>query len=1012
MFRNKSDLVYSRLLKRLFLIVFLLSLFVPQATVSATAAGWSLSFDGNNDYVLIDETGIVMGGTGWKDSMSFSLWVKPIGTGFCTANDAAACDSIFGDRPRWWGLSHGVVDGQPRLWAWNYDGNYDKIGIPYTENEWVHIAWVHSGGTLSAYKNGVLIGSVPSGTTNQPSTGAQPKMQIGAIINNAERNWSFHGEIDELRIFALGLTQGQIQSTLFTELTGSETGLRAYYKMSDGSGTVLTDDSINSFSGTLLDGGGIVAPDGNPPLWVTSNAFDKPLASDLSLSLNEDTPTGVTLIGQGVPGSTLTYTTSDPPHGTISGTGPNKTYTPDSNYFGSDSFTYQVWDGPNASSPATVSITVNAVNDAPVVNNQSISTNEDENKLITLTGSDVEGQTITYTVLSQPSHGSLSGTPPSLTYIPTPNYFGSDSFTFKGNDGQADSNIGTISITVNSVNDVPVADNKIINTPMNTSVPITLSGSDVENSPLTYTVTSSPTHGSLSGSVPNLTFNPTPGYSGSDSFTYTVTDPQLATSLPATVTINITSGNQAPIADNQSVTTDEDVNKSITLTGSDPEMQSITFLIVSQPTHGLLTGTPPNVIYDPDLNYFGPDSFTFKINDGVVDSNIATVSITVNPQNDAPTANSFSIQTEVNTSVSAPLSGSDVDNDPLTFTVVSSPLHGSLSGTAPSLVYTPATDYSGSDSFTYRSNDGLLNSALATVTISVSSGNLPPIAEPQDIVLNEDTTIPITLIASDPEGAPLTYSFLHPTTNGSLLGTAPNMTYDPYDNYFGTDYFIFRVSDGVQWSQAATVNITVNPINDAPRATAQSVQTPKNVYLDIQLTGSDVDGDPLSFSIHTFPQNGSLGTINPLTNIVRYTPNSNYFGPDFFRFNASDGTLTSASPASVSITVTNDVVNLPPIATDDEYIAFRNTTLTIVAPGVITNDSDPNGDPLTANVVSGISGLILNSNGSFTYNPPINTVGDVSFTYHISDGTNQSNVATVTIHIIIPNKVYLPFIKK
>ena len=1011
MFRNKSDLKYSRLLKRLFLIVFLFSLFLPKANVNADA-GFALSFDGNNDYVLINETGIVMGGTAWKDSMSFSLWVKPIGSGFCTAFDVAQCDSIFGDRPRWWGLSHGVVDGQARLWAWNYDGNYDKIGIPYTENEWVHVAWVHSGGTLSAYKNGVLIGSVPSGTTNQPSTGAQPKMQIGAVINNVDRNWSFHGEIDELRIFAAGLTQNQIQSTLFTELVGNEPGLRAYYKMSDGSGVVLTDNSTNAFNGTLLDGGGIVAPDGNPPLWVTSTAFDKPLASDLSVSINEDIPTGITLIGQGVPGATLTYTTSDPPHGSLTGTAPNLTYTPDLNYFGSDSFTYQVWDGPNASSPATVSITITAVNDAPVANNQSPTTNEDENKSITLTGTDAEGQTITFTVLTQPAHGSLSGTPPALTYSPASNYFGSDSFTFKGNDGQADSNIATISITINSVNDVPVADNKIINTTINTSVPVTLTGSDVENSPLTFAITSSPSHGSLSGIAPNLTFTPTTGYSGPDSFTYTVSDPQLATSLPATVTINITSGNQAPVANDQSVTTDEDVNKSITLTGSDPEMQSITYSIVAQPLHGIVTGTPPLVTYDPDFNYFGADSFTFKVNDGAVDSNIATVSITVNPQNDAPVANSFSLQTQVNTSVSAPLSGSDIDNNPLTFTVVSPPQHGSLSGSSPSLVYTPTTGYSGSDSFTYQAFDGTVNSNLATVSITISSGNLPPIAEPQDVFLDEDSTIPIILVASDPEGAPLIYSFLHPTTSGSLLGTAPNMTYDPNENYYGTDYFIFRVSDGVQWSEPATVNITVNAINDAPRATAQSVETPKNVYLDIQLTGSDVDGDPLSFSIHTAPQNGSLGLINPSTNIVRYTPNTNYVGPDFFRFLASDGTLTSASPASVSITVRDEVVNLPPIATNDDYIAYRNTPLIVSVPGVLSNDSDPNGDSLTVELVNGLTGLVLNPNGSFTYSPPLNFTGDTSFTYRVYDGAMFSNVATVTIHVVVPNKVFLPFIKK
>jgi len=215
-----------------------------------------------------------MGGTSWQDTMSFSLWVKPVGSGSCDYNSAAHCDSILGDRPRWWGVSHGTLDGLDRLWVWNYDGNYDKIGIPYTSGQWIHIAVVHSGGTLSAYKNGVLVDSVSSGTTMQPNTGASPRIQAGGVINNINRNWSFHGEIDELRLYATELTQTEIQATMFSELTGTETGLRAYYKMSDGAGTLVTDDSINDFNIYLFDGGGIVPANGSYPLWVTSGAFN------------------------------------------------------------------------------------------------------------------------------------------------------------------------------------------------------------------------------------------------------------------------------------------------------------------------------------------------------------------------------------------------------------------------------------------------------------------------------------------------------------------------------------------------------------------------------------------------------------------------------------------------------------------------------------------------------------------------------------------------------------------
>jgi len=901
MFQNQTIQKLNRAPKQLLFLFLLLSLVIPKASVSANA-GNSLYFDGNTDYVYVGETRTVMGGTSWMNTMSFSLWVKPMGMGYCTVSDVAQCDSIIGDRPRWWGLSHGTVAGLNRLWVWNYDGNYDRIGISYTDGEWVHIAWVHANGTLKAYKNGELVGSVASGTTSQPSTGAFPKLQIGAAINNAARNWSFHGEIDEIRIYNSELFQSDIQATLFSELSGSEAGLRAYYKMSNGSGLVLSDDSINSFDGQFKDGIPNVT-DGTFPLWAISNAFAKPLARDISLSTNEDTPVEMTLLGQGEPGSTLTYTATNPINGSISILGSNLTYTPAINFLGVESFTYQAWVNGVASAPATIRITVDSSNDAPIANNQNLELNEDTSINGTLIASDLDGDPLTYSITAQPAHGILSGTLPNFTYTPNPNYFGPDTFSFKANDSHIDSNTATITLTILSINDAPVADSKAITTQMGISVPITLTGSDVENSPLTFTVVANPSNGILSGSSPNLIYTPNGGYSGIDSFTYTSND-TLATSPIATVTINITAVNQAPIANNQNVSTNEDIDKSITLTGSDPESQPITYTVLTQPSHGTLIGTAPLITYHPNTNYFGSDSFTFKVNDNLADSNVATVTIMVDSVNDAPVANNLQVNTSVNQSSGFVLSGSDVENNPLTFVVVSNPQHGSLSGNLPNLIYTPSSNYSGSDSFTYKANDGIVDSALATVNITITSTNLPPVANSQDITMDEDTTIPIILTGSDPEGSSLTYSFLNPTTHGSFFGTPPNMTYDPYDNYFGTDSFRFRVWDGVQWSQAATVNIVITAVNDAPRALSQTLQTPKNVFVDIQLSGTDVDGDAVSFTIFSSPLNGTLGAVDPVTKIVRYTPNPNYTGTDYFRITASDGTLTSR-PATISLTIIN-----------------------------------------------------------------------------------------------------------
>ncbi len=335
-----------------------------------------------------------------------------------------------------------------------------------------------------------------------PNTGAIPSIQIGAVINNVERNWSFNGEIDEVRFYNFGLTQSEIRDSIFTELTVPVSGLRAYYKMSDGSGTILTDDSGNSFDGTLMDGGGIVPANGSYPLWITSGAFDKPLAYDLTRITDEDTAVSVLLNGLGAPSAALTYDYSDPAHGILSGTAPNLTYTPDSNYFGADSFTYQVFDGSNGSAPATVAITVNPINDAPTANSMSWNTDEDTASSLVLTATDIEGDPLTYSLLSSPIHGNLSGTIPNFTYTPDPDYFGPDSFTFRVNDTHVNSATATVSITVNPINDAPVAENLIVNTQVSTPVAVTLIASDIENEPLTYSIVDGPTNGILSGSIP------------------------------------------------------------------------------------------------------------------------------------------------------------------------------------------------------------------------------------------------------------------------------------------------------------------------------------------------------------------------------------------------------------------------------------------------------------------------------------------------------------------------------
>jgi hypothetical protein len=178
--------------------------------------------------------------------------------------------------------------------------------------------------------------------------------------------------------------------------------------------------------------------------------------------------------------------------------------------------------------------------------------------------------------------------------------------------------------------------------------------------------------------------------------------------------------NQPPVANSQAVATDEDTPLGIALTATDPNSNPLTFRVTGGPANGILSGTAPNLTYTPSANFNGADSFTFVANDGQVDSNTATVSITVNAVNDAPVANNQSVTTVAGTAVAVTLTASDVDNGSLTYNVVNGPAHGSLSGTAPILTYTPNAGFTGGDSFTFKANDGALDSNAATVSITVN----------------------------------------------------------------------------------------------------------------------------------------------------------------------------------------------------------------------------------------------------------------------------------------------------
>jgi VCBS repeat-containing protein len=255
---------------------------------------------------------------------------------------------------------------------------------------------------------------------------------------------------------------------------------------------------------------------------------------------------------------------------------------------------------------------------------------------------------------------------------------------------------------------------------------------------------------------------------------------------------------------------------------------------------------------------------------------------------------------------------------------------------------------------------------------------------------------------SDIDGDSLAVVVVTGPSHGTLsLNADGSFAYTPNANFNGDDAFIYRASDGSLESDAVTVNITVNPVNDAPVAAGDAYSTDEDTALNVGTPGvlgndSDVDGDALTAVLVAGPSHGTL-TLNADGSFI-YAPNANFNGSDAFTYKASDGSLESDA-ATVSITVRS--VNDAPVASADEYSTDEDLVLNVAAPGVLGNDSDIDGDSLAVVVVTGPSHgtLTLNGDGSFAYTPAANYYGEDSFSYMANDGTADSDAATVSITV-------------
>ncbi|NLR93453.1 Ig-like domain-containing protein [Flammeovirga agarivorans] len=394
-------------------------------------------------------------------------------------------------------------------------------------------------------------------------------------------------------------------------------------------------------------------------------------------------------------------------------------------------------------------------NSKPTANVASYTTNINEDLSITLEGSDSSDDKISYIIIDQSGNGILSGDLPQLTYSPNTDFEGEDTFTFKTFDGIEYSDVATISVTVEGLpNTAPVANTGTATVTSGETVEITLTGSDTDEDMLSYIIVSQPENGILSGEAPNVTYTPDADFVGEDTFTFKVND---GTEDSETVTVIITVEaaapvNTAPVANTGTITVTSGETVDITLSGSDADEDILSYIIVSQPENGTLSGEAPNVTYTPDADFVGEDTFTFKVNDGTEDSGTATVTITVEaaaPVNTAPVANAVTAKVTSGETVDITLSGSDADEDILSYMIVSQPENGTLSGEAPNVTYTPDADFVGEDTFTFKVNDGTEDSGTVTVTITVEAPQVTNIDDHPTPSLSLKTTLHKVIISEN-----------------------------------------------------------------------------------------------------------------------------------------------------------------------------------------------------------------------------------------------------------------------
>ncbi|MFN1571268.1 Ig-like domain-containing protein, partial [Vibrio harveyi] len=455
-----------------------------------------------------------------------------------------------------------------------------------------------------------------------------------------------------------------------------------------------------------------------------------------------------------------------------------------------------------------------------------------------------------------------------------------------------------------------------------------------------------------------------------------------------------------PVAEDDSVLTDEDASVSIDVLANDQDADSDSLSIESatvpaeQGTVEIIDG---KLIFTPAEDFNGEATVTYVVTDGAL-TDEATVTVTVNPINDAPVAVNDTVTTDEDTAVTIDVlaNDSDPENDTLTITAASVPAEqGTVTIVDGKLVFTPAENFNGDATISYTISDGQLTDD-ATVAVTVNPVNDAPVAVNDTVATDEDTAVTIDVLAndSDPENDQLTITNASvPAEQGTVTIVDGKLVFTPAENFNGDATISYTISDG-QLTDDATVVVTVNPVNDAPVAVNDTVATDEDtaVTIDVLANDSDPENDTLTITAASVP--AEQGTVTIVDGKLVFTPAENFNGDATISYTISDGQLTDDATVAVTVNPVNDA----PVAVNDVVSTDEDTAVTI---DVLANDSDPENDTLTITAASvpAEQGTVAIVDGKLVFTPAENFNGDATISYTISDGqlTDDATVA-VTVN--------------